>query len=182
MHGVSLDTDGDGVPDCRDKEKITPTECQPVDADGVGKCPYPQCCKDLNARLDTMSFKPKCAIGNLPSVTFKGRTVTLSKDNQALLATAAVQMRNNPTCKNTAVIGYGESSKAAQQLSWDRMQLSTTWLRKKALARTALSSAMDSPAVMSLRSICGMVPVKRGRIRFLRHTRTCGENNISCSE
>jgi hypothetical protein len=37
----SQDTDGDGVPDCRDKELITPTYCQPVDANGVGKCPCP---------------------------------------------------------------------------------------------------------------------------------------------
>ncbi len=73
-HGVSLDTDGDGVPDCRDKEKITPTQCQPVDADGVGKCPDPQCCKDLRAALDSGNFtKNKCSIGDLPSITFKGR-------------------------------------------------------------------------------------------------------------
>jgi hypothetical protein len=43
-HGVSRDTDGDGVPDCKDKELITPTYCQPVDADGVGKCPCPEGC------------------------------------------------------------------------------------------------------------------------------------------
>lgn len=42
--GVSRDTDGDGVPDCRDKELVTPTVCQPVDADGVGKCPCPEDC------------------------------------------------------------------------------------------------------------------------------------------
>ena len=29
-------------------------------------------------------------------------------------------MRNNPNCR-VAVIGYGESNKAAQQLSWDRV-------------------------------------------------------------
>ena len=46
-HGVSRDTDGDGVPDCKDKQLITPTECQPVDADGVGKCPDPECCKNM---------------------------------------------------------------------------------------------------------------------------------------
>ena len=129
-HGVSLDTDGDGVPDCRDKEKITPTQCQPVDADGVGKCPDPQCCKDLKAALDTLQPRTRCNVGNLPSVTFKGHAVTLSKDNQALLASAAVQMRNNPTCK-IAVIGYGESSKAAQQLSWDRVNAVINYLVEK---------------------------------------------------
>jgi outer membrane protein OmpA-like peptidoglycan-associated protein len=132
-HGVSLDTDGDGVPDCRDKEKITPTQCQPVDADGVGKCPDPQCCKDLNNKLDSLSqngLPGKCHIGNLPSITFKGHAVTLSKDNQALLATAAEQIRSNPSCK-VAVIGYGESSKAAQQLSWDRVNAVINFLVEK---------------------------------------------------
>src|SRR5262249_26080350 len=45
--GCPLDTDGDGVPDYKDKQLITPTECQPVDADGVGKCPDPECCKNM---------------------------------------------------------------------------------------------------------------------------------------
>ena len=131
-HGVSLDTDGDGVPDCRDKEKITPTQCQPVDADGVGKCPDPQCCKDLKAYIDSTGGGngKKCNIGNLPSITFKGRQVTLSKDAQALLASAAEQLRNNPNCK-IAVIGYGESSKAAQQLSWDRVNAVINYLVEK---------------------------------------------------
>ncbi len=39
------DTDGDGVPDYMDKELITATICQPVDADGIGKCPDPECCQ-----------------------------------------------------------------------------------------------------------------------------------------
>jgi OmpA-OmpF porin, OOP family len=132
-HGVSLDTDGDGVPDCRDKEKITPTQCQPVDADGVGKCPDPQCCKDLSNKIDSIvqnGVTGKCHIGNLPSITFKGHAVTLSKDNQALLATAAEQIKANPSCK-VAVIGYGESSKAAQQLSWDRVNAVINFLVEK---------------------------------------------------
>ncbi len=132
-HGVSRDTDGDGVPDCKDKELITPTICQPVDADGVGKCPEPQCCKDIKAMLDSGNYggpRSKCNIGDLPSVTFKGKTVTLSKDAKALLASVAEKMRNNPNCK-VAVVGYGESSKAAQQLSWDRVNQVITYLIEK---------------------------------------------------
>jgi hypothetical protein len=52
-HGVSRDTDGDGVPDFKDKELITPTQCQPVDADGIGKCPPPPCCEVITARRET---------------------------------------------------------------------------------------------------------------------------------
>jgi OmpA family len=132
-HGVSLDTDGDGVPDCRDKEKITPTICQPVDADGVGKCPDPQCCKDLKAYIDSAGIgngPGKCHIGDLPSITFKGRTVILSQDNKALLASVAEKLKENPNCK-VAVIGYGESSKAAQQLSWDRVNAVINYLVEK---------------------------------------------------
>jgi len=132
-HGVSRDTDGDGVPDCKDKELITPTQCQPVDADGVGKCPDPQCCKDLKALIDSGNFgngRGKCNVGDLPAITFKGRSVTLSKDAQALLASAAEKLRNSPNCK-IAVIGYGESSKAAQQLSWDRVNAVINYLVEK---------------------------------------------------
>ena len=38
-HGCPRDTDADGVPDYKDKQLITPTECQPTDTLGVGKCP-----------------------------------------------------------------------------------------------------------------------------------------------
>ena len=133
-HGVSRDTDGDGVPDCKDKELITPTQCQPVDADGVGKCPDPACCKEINARLDSGGVgamgKSRCSIGDLPSIVFKGRSVTLSKDGKALASTIAEKMRNNPGCK-VAVIGYGESSKTAQQLSWDRVNEVIKYLVEK---------------------------------------------------
>lgn len=127
-HGVSRDTDGDGVPDFRDKELITPTQCQPVDADGVGKCPEPACCAELRAKIDSgMVLRQGCGIGDLPSITFNGRSVSLSNDARALLASVAQRMRNNPNCR-VAVIGYGESSKAAQQLSWDRVNAVINYL------------------------------------------------------
>lgn len=34
------DSDFDGVPDCRDKEKLTAQECLPVNADGIGRCSF----------------------------------------------------------------------------------------------------------------------------------------------
>src|SRR6185369_10185690 len=56
-HGVSRDTDGDGVPDYKDKELVTPTQCQPVDADGVGKCPPPACCDSLQKLIEEGGIK-----------------------------------------------------------------------------------------------------------------------------
>jgi len=115
-HGVSLDTDGDGVPDCRDKQLITPTYCQPVDADGVGTCPDPECCKNMVPGGGDCA----AALGSLPSVNFSGSAVTVNNDAASLLASVAERMRNNPGC-NVVVIGYCSSNKQQQQRSWDRV-------------------------------------------------------------
>jgi len=128
-HGVSRDTDGDGVPDSKDKELITPTQCQPVDADGVGKCPPPDCCKVIDSLMQ-YGIRGRCNIGDLPSVTFKGKSVTLSNDAKALANSIASKMRDNSECK-VAVVGYGSSSKAAQQLSWDRVNAVINYLVEK---------------------------------------------------
>jgi outer membrane protein OmpA-like peptidoglycan-associated protein len=124
-HGVSRDTDGDGVPDCRDKELVTPTYCQPVDADGVGKCPCPEGCAaavDSNACVTTL--------GALPSVTFSGNGATLNNDAKGLLASVAARLRNSPECR-IVVIGYCASSKSEQQRSWDRVNAVINYLVEK---------------------------------------------------
>ncbi len=114
-HGVSKDTDGDGVPDCKDKELITPTYCQPVDADGVGKCPCPEGCVGTVPVADCTT-----KLGALPSISFSANSAKLSSDAQAVLASVAARMRNNPECK-VVVIGYCSSNKKEQQLSWDHV-------------------------------------------------------------
>src|SRR5436190_1753555 len=111
-----------------DKELITPTYCQPADADGIGKCPCP----------DSSCFpKPvivgggSCAekLGQLPSVTFaKGNS--LDDDAKAALSTVASRMRNNAGCK-VVVIGYCSSNKKEQQLSWDHVNAVITYLVEK---------------------------------------------------
>lgn len=127
-HGVSLDTDGDGVPDCKDKELITPTYCQPVDADGVGKCP----CPPDSCYPKQVVVEKSCAdkLGALPSVAFKPKSNTLSDDAKAVLATVAAKMRSNPEC-NVVVIGYCSSDKKEQQLSWDHVNTVITYLVEK---------------------------------------------------
>jgi outer membrane protein OmpA-like peptidoglycan-associated protein len=129
-HGVSRDTDGDGVPDYKDKELVTPTQCQPVDADGVGKCPEPACCTTLDSLIKAGGIRPACNLGSLPSISFKGRSSALSNDAKAVLAGVAETLKNSPSCK-VAVVGYGESSKSAQQTSWDRVNAVINYLVEK---------------------------------------------------
>jgi OOP family OmpA-OmpF porin len=112
-HGCPLDTDGDGVPDYKDKQLITPTECQPVDADGVGKCPEPECCKH-------MSPVSACSGIMSGSLSFGKNSAKLSATDQAQLANLAAQMRSNPDCK-VVVTGNGGTSKVMRQRSWDRV-------------------------------------------------------------
>ncbi len=127
-HGVSRDTDGDGVPDYKDKELITPTSCQPVDADGVGKCPCPG--PECGYGKDSSDNACANALGQLPSVSFRAGSNNLSDDNKAVLATVASRMRNNPECK-VVVVGYCSSSKKEQQLSWDHVNKVITHLVEK---------------------------------------------------
>ncbi|WP_346237719.1 OmpA family protein [Niabella insulamsoli] len=112
-HGVSRDTDGDGVPDCKDKELVTPTYCQPVDADGVGKCPCPEGCAPAQS---------DCAatLGALPSIHFASNSNKLSDDAAASLSTVASKLKANPNCK-VVVVGYCAATKRQQQLSWDHV-------------------------------------------------------------
>ncbi|MBN9484892.1 MAG: hypothetical protein BGO70_05770 [Bacteroidetes bacterium 43-93] len=120
-HGCPLDTDGDGVPDDRDKQLITPTECQPVDADGVGKCPCPDGCGQAVS-----------SCGNIMagSITFDNNASKIRPTSQAQLATLAAQMQANPTCK-VVITGAGNGSKIQQQRSWDRVNAVIEYMSEK---------------------------------------------------
>ncbi|RYY98824.1 MAG: hypothetical protein EOO11_06865 [Chitinophagaceae bacterium] len=126
-HGVSRDTDGDGVPDFRDKELITPTNCQPVDADGVGKCPCPAGCADSSNMNQTACMRN---LGTLPAISFSGNNATLTSTAKSMLASVAARIKNNPGCK-VVVVGYCQSTKAEQQRSWDRVNAVINYMVEK---------------------------------------------------
>ncbi len=113
-HGCPFDTDGDGVADYKDKQLITPTECQPVDADGVGKCPDPECCKG--------GTTPPVGCSSIAngSINFAAGTSKLSATAMSQLTGLAGSMRSNPNCK-AVIVGCGNGSKIEQQRSWDRV-------------------------------------------------------------
>jgi len=122
-HGCPLDTDGDGVPDYKDKQLITPTECQPVDADGVGKCPCPDACKEMNTN--------KTACGSIGAGTLLFTATThISTGMEAQLATLAAQMQANPSCK-VVILGGGSGSKIKEQHSWEHVNAVIEYMSEK---------------------------------------------------
>jgi hypothetical protein len=131
-HGRAKDTDGDGVPDYKDKELLTPQSCFPVDADGVGKCPEPACCKELRETIANWKPVPATAVCNLtdlPSVQFKSGA-KLTADATKLLDAAAVKIKANPDCK-VKVIGHPAASKVALQGAYDRVEAVIRYLVDK---------------------------------------------------
>jgi outer membrane protein OmpA-like peptidoglycan-associated protein len=126
-HGVTRDTDGDGVPDCKDKQLVTPTECQPVDADGVGKCPPPECCANMQKMSDSASA---CSLGDLPSLSYKGNSTMMSADNKSMLASVAAKLKESGNC-NITITGYPATSKASQSLCGKRTEAIKQYLMEK---------------------------------------------------
>ena len=132
VRGVAKDTDGDGVPDYKDKELLTASKCFPVNIDGVGTCPEAPCCKELRDRLDSLHHGGgddggggtggTCSgLNNLPSVQFKAGSAKLNASLMGILANAAAQIKGQPECR-VKVVGHGTSDKRSQQLSWDRVK------------------------------------------------------------
>jgi len=115
VNGCPMDTDGDGVPDYRDKQLITPTECQPVDEDGIGKCPCPDDCNGM------ANISGPCSNIGSGAIVFDQNSARLKPYNQARLASLAALMKANPECR-VVIIGSGSGSKLQQQRSWDRVE------------------------------------------------------------
>ena len=128
-HGCPMDTDGDGVPDYKDKQLITPTECQPVDADGVGHCPCPDDCQGKMGGTKGSSSGPCGTIG-AGTLLFAGTATHISTGMEAQLAVLAGQMQANPLCK-VVIVGGGSGSKLKEQHSWEHVNAVIEYMSEK---------------------------------------------------
>jgi outer membrane protein OmpA-like peptidoglycan-associated protein len=122
-HGCPMDTDGDGVPDFRDKQLITPTECQPVDADGVGNCPCPTGCQSASNPANACNIAPN-------TLTFENNSNKISATIQTQLMNLAAQINASPSCR-VVIAGNGNVSKHEQQRSWDRVEAVIVYMNEK---------------------------------------------------
>lgn len=118
-HGRVIDTDGDGVPDYKDKQKLTSQACFPVDSNGVGVCPEPECCRGLKDK-GMIDPAPQCFLTKLPSIQFEKGSAELSKTAMATLDSVVQLLFANPDCNVIVKSYYGVFSYFNEQLSWDR--------------------------------------------------------------
>ena len=98
-HGQAMDTDGDGIPDYRDHEKLTSSRCFPVDSNGVGYCREPECYGIVICKLPIHdNDTPRCQIGTF-EISFASRSSVLSDSALKVLNVLLQQAYSNPECK-----------------------------------------------------------------------------------
>ncbi len=123
-HGCPMDTDGDGVADYLDKQLITPTECQPVNKEGVGICP--QRCPENNANKICGATISSLLIHYEPNRT------SLKPYAIAALQKLGDQMRQTPGFRILITASTLTATKREQLDAWRRLNAVREYLTQHA--------------------------------------------------
>ncbi len=161
-HGRALDTDGDGVPDYKDKEKLTQQKCFPVDSNGVGVCP------NINfqpPKTDSVTICNFDSCNNKVNVTVKLEgfdNFKLSPTIIKLLDSAVLMIPNYSLC-NIKIVGYESTASDyhEQQYSWDRVYVVLRYLLKRGVNKQRLIFSYDNagmPGVIDIFSTSEIGP------------------------
>jgi len=152
-HGRALDTDGDGVPDYKDKEKLTLQKCFPVDSNGVGRCGDCTYCKEVSEgirRLDSLvhcCLAKTCGLGTIWAIEFKGDGWSLSTEMKNVLHNVAEALKSHSTCNVKVIAHYGwVTTELAEQLSYDRANAVVKFLvEKEGIVESRIIFEYDQP-------------------------------------
>ncbi len=140
-HGRALDTDGDGVPDYKDKEVLTMSSCFPVDSSGVGVCLELPCCQPSMI----VEHFDSCYDGGVTSVEFKMGSTALSKHGILLLDSALTKI-NAINCR-IKIVGYvpDATSENKEQISWDKVFIVREYLKGKGISKDRFIFSYGNP-------------------------------------
>jgi outer membrane protein OmpA-like peptidoglycan-associated protein len=155
-HGKTRDTDGDGVPDCKDNELITPTACQKeVSADGVGKCPDPECCKNIPSDSGIMNSCTE-KLGGGMALAFGEGSCKLSSDVKSQLDVLAQKMKASPDC-NIKLSAGADVSKAAKRNADCRNNAIVNYLvNQKGIAKDRIEYEINESGDMQTVDVIGL--------------------------
>ncbi|GGH59360.1 outer membrane protein OmpA-like peptidoglycan-associated protein [Filimonas zeae] len=132
MRGAAMDTDGDGVPDDRDKEVLTHMMCFPVNSSGQGNCPEPPCCRDLTrgCGYDRPLHHRLCSIDTVPDIFFSKNSFTLTTQTRDQLVNLADQINACPY-SIIQITGFAKPSTKAGKLNQKRIDVIIRFLSDK---------------------------------------------------
>jgi hypothetical protein len=159
--GCPLDTDGDTVPDYMDKQLITPTECQPSDADGIGKCPCPECPPTIPGYPNNPPPVTGCEAIGMGDLVFNENDASLTRTCKAQLDDLARNLTNAPECM-VLIKTFPKPlprGRRSQEIARERMTNVVEYLENKGISKSRMRWKYDEYMSATSQVVQYMVPI-----------------------